>query len=205
MTKINLTSIYLKFCISLALMLLVCGQLYAQVPFTLSDFNLVRLDYNQKGMLILGFWALINIIWGGINRSRTLGQTRGFHEMNFYWNLVNFAIACFGYWQAKQEPFDLDIWQTLGSQARITKVLWFNLGLDLGYIAMGLFLLERGLRKLKSRWVGFGKSIILQGAFLIVFDGILIGFHESHGEKIQENTSEIEFVPQKIPSHSSSF
>lgn len=193
MIKINLTSIYFKLCISLALMLLISSQLYAQASFSLSDFNLVRLDYNQRGMLILGFWALINIVLGGINRSRTIGQKRGFHEMNLYWNLVNFLIASFGYWQAKQEPFDLDIWQTLENQAQITKVLWFNFGLDLGYIAMGLFLLERGLRKLKPRWVGFGKSMILQGAFLFIFDGILVGFHEAHGDEIPKKTEQISF------------
>lgn len=38
---------------------------FAQEIPALSEFNQTRLDYNQKGMLILGSWAVGNIVWGG--------------------------------------------------------------------------------------------------------------------------------------------
>jgi len=161
-------------------------ELAAQNLNTIQDFNFVRLDYNQKGMLILGFWAISNIIWGGIGMTKAQGQSKGFHEMNFYWNLVNLLIASIGYWQAQQEVFDLNIWQTIENQQSITKILWLNFGLDLGYIACGFFLIERGLRKTKLRLVGFGKSIVIQGLFLLIFDGILVGFHEVHGRVLSD-------------------
>jgi hypothetical protein len=161
-------------------------ELAAQNLNTIQDFNFVRLDYNQKGMLILGFWAISNIIWGGIGMTKAQGQSKGFHEMNFYWNLVNLLIASIGYWQAQQEVLDLNIWQTIENQQSITKILWLNFGLDLGYIACGFFLIERGLRKTKLRLVGFGKSIVIQGLFLLIFDGILVGFHEVHGRVLSD-------------------
>lgn len=170
--------------ILLAFILVFPSVLAAQSLNAIQDFNSVRLDYNQNGMLILGFWAVSNLIWGGIGMRKSEGQSKGFHEMNLYWNLVNLLIACFGFWQAQQESLDLSIWQTIENQQSITKVLWLNFGLDLGYIACGFFLIERGLRKAKLRLVGFGKSILMQGLFLLVFDGVLVGFHEVHGREL---------------------
>lgn len=180
-----------KLILFIGLFLLNSSPLYAQDLITLADFNEVRLDYNVKGMLVLGSWALINIIWGGIGIGRTVGLARGFHEMNLYWNLVNLVIASIGFWQAKNELIDLDFWQTIESQHSITQILWLNLGLDVGYIIAGFFLIERGLRKSKDRLVGFGKSLILQGAFLFLFDGILVGFHEVHENEMVEIASQV--------------
>jgi hypothetical protein len=183
MKKHNIYSISI---ILIAFMLVFPMELAAQNLNFIQDFNFVRIDYNQKGMLILGFWAISNIIWGGISMRKAQGQSKGFHEMNLYWNLVNLLIAGIGYWQAQQEILDLNIWQTIENQQSITKILWLNFGLDVGYIVCGFFLIERGLRKAKIRLVGFGKSIVMQGFFLLIFDGILVGFHEVHGRDLSE-------------------
>lgn len=158
--------------------------LFAQEAIALADFNQMRLAYNQSGMLILGSWAVINLIWGSLAARQTAGETMAFHQMNAYWNVVNLAIAGFGYWQAGQEGTGLDLWASVSAQHSIEKILLFNAGLDLGYIAMGGYLIERGRRKEKEQWAGFGKSIVLQGAFLLVFDAILYGFHHSHAAEL---------------------
>ena len=51
------------------------------------------------------------------------------------------------------------------AQQQIEKVLLVNVALDFGYLLLGLYLIERGRRLEKDRWIGFGKSILLQGAF----------------------------------------
>ncbi|TDQ18864.1 hypothetical protein DFQ04_0674 [Algoriphagus boseongensis] len=158
--------------------------LLAQEIPALKDFNSVRLDYNQKGMLILGSWAVGNMIWGGIGASQTSGEVKAFHQMNLYWNTVNLAIAGFGYWQATKEVPGTDFWATLEAQQGIEKVLLVNAALDVAYMAGGLYLKERGLRKDNERLVGFGKSIILQGAFLMAFDGVMYGFHHAHAKDL---------------------
>ncbi|MEB2785994.1 hypothetical protein U3A59_15210 [Algoriphagus sp. E1-3-M2] len=61
----------------------------------LQGFNHTRISYNEKGMVILGGWAVGNMIWGGIAAGQTNGQTKAFHQMNLYWNSVNLFIARF--------------------------------------------------------------------------------------------------------------
>lgn len=158
--------------------------LLAQEIPALEDFNSVRLEYNQKGMLILGSWAVGNMIWGGIGASQTSGEVKAFHQMNLYWNAVNLAIAGFGYWQATKEVPGTDFWSTLDAQQGLEKVLLVNAALDVAYMAGGLYLKERGLRKDNERLIGFGKSIILQGAFLMAFDGVMYGFHHAHAKEL---------------------
>jgi hypothetical protein len=157
----------------------------AQGLADLEVINQTRLDYNLKGMLILGTWAMVNLILGALASFRTSGQTQAFLQMNAYWNVVNLGIAGFGFWQATQVAA-LNFWEVLVAQQQIEKVLLFNAALDLGYMAIGLLLIERGRRLEKQRWMGFGKSILLQGAFLLLFDAILYGFQQQLGIELLE-------------------
>ena len=51
------------------------------------------------------------------------------------------------------------------------KTFLFNAGLDVGYMAFGLFLVERGARVSDGAMLqGFGYSLILQGGVLLGFD-----------------------------------
>jgi hypothetical protein len=149
----------------------------------LEKFNQTRLDYNQQGMLILGTWAVVNLVLGAVASFRTRGQTQAFHQMNAYWNVVNLGIAGYGFWQASQVAI-LNFWEVLLAQQDIEKILLANAALDFGYIALGLYLIERGRRLEKDKWLGFGKSIVLQGAFLLLFDAILYGFQQQLGVEL---------------------
>ena len=157
----------------------------AQGLADLEEINQTRLDYNQQGMLILGTWAVVNLILGALASLRTSGQIQAFHQMNAYWNVVNLGIAAYGFWQATQVAA-LNFWEVLDAQQQIEKVLLANSALDFGYIALGLYLIERGRRTEKDKWLGFGKSIVLQGAFLLLFDAILYGFQQQLGVELVE-------------------
>ena len=127
--------------------------------------------------MTLGGWAATNIVIGGVMRQRSSGSTRAFHEMNAGWNVVNLGIATFGYLNAPE----VSAWSNLdalNAMNTIDRVLLFNAGLDLGYIALGYGLLERGRRTDSARTIGYGQSIMLQGAALFIFDAI---FAYSHG------------------------
>jgi hypothetical protein len=152
----------------------------AQGLADLEEINQTRLDYNQQGMLILGTWAVVNLILGAVASLRSRGQIQAFHQMNAYWNVVNLGIAGYGFWQASQVTV-LNFWEVLLAQQEIEKILLANAALDFGYIALGLYLIEKGRRTEKDKWLGFGKSIVLQGAFLLLFDGILYGFQQQLG------------------------
>ena len=157
----------------------------AQGLTDLEVINQTRLDYNQQGMLILGTWAVVNLIFGVIASFRTRGQIQAFHQMNAYWNVVNLGIAAYGFWQESQVAV-LNFWEVLVAQQQIEKILLANSALDFGYIALGLCLIERGRRLEKDKWLGFGKSIVLQGAFLLLFDAILYGFQQQLGIELLE-------------------
>lgn len=150
----------------------------------LQDFNSTRIQYNKQGMVILGSWAVGNIIWGGVMAGRTTGELQGFHQMNAYWNGVNLLIAGLGYYSAMKEVPTDDFWETLQRQQSIEKILLVNAGLDVAYMAGGLYMIERGRRTDNPRISGFGQSVILQGAFLMSFDIIKYMIHNSHGKKL---------------------
>jgi hypothetical protein len=157
----------------------------AQGLADLEVINQTRLDYNQQGMLILGTWAVVNLLWGTLASFRTRGQTQAFYQMNAYWNVVNLVITGFGFWQASKVTV-LNFWEVLLAQQQIEKILLANAALDFGYIALGLYLIEKGRRTEKDKWLGFGKSIVLQGAFLLLFDAILYGFQQQLGIELLE-------------------
>ncbi|TXB63427.1 hypothetical protein FRY97_09415 [Phaeodactylibacter luteus] len=139
----------------------------------LDRFNANRLHKQKVSMLILGSWAAGNIALGGIAASQTSGEARYFHGMNAGWNLVNLGLATAGYLAAtRTDPASLGLFESIEEQHRIQKIFLFNAGLDVGYMAGGAYLMERARRGggQADRLRGFGKSIILQGAFLFVFD-----------------------------------
>jgi hypothetical protein len=183
------------FTLALLLVFFFPSEVFAQNIPQLQDFNQTRIDYNQKGMVILGSWAVGNMVWGGIGASQTTGETKAFHQMNLYWNSVNLVIAGFGYWQATKETPGTDFWVTMEAQHGIEKVLLFNGALDLAYLAGGLYMKERGFRNGNERLIGFGKSVILQGAFLMAFDGVMYGFHQAHAKELPELVQHISLGP----------
>jgi hypothetical protein len=168
------------------------------VATRLTGFNQVRIEYNKAGMIILGSWALGNIALGGIMAGRTSGETKAFHQMNLYWNTVNLAIAGFGYYSATNEVPSSEFWETMTAQHSIEKILLVNAALDLGYMAGGLYVLERGRRLDKDQLKGFGKSVILQGAFLMSFDAIKYVFHNIHGEELPMIMNHIGITPNGV-------
>jgi hypothetical protein len=174
---------------------LVSFPLLAQEIPALQDFNQTRLGYNRSGMLILGTWAIGNMVWGGIGASQTSGEVKAFHQMNLYWNSVNLVIAGFGYYQATKEVPGTDFWATMNAQQSIEKILLVNAALDVAYMAGGLYMKERGLRSDNSRLVGFGQSVILQGAFLMAFDAVMYGFHQAHAGELPGLVQNISLGP----------
>jgi hypothetical protein len=153
---------------------------------SLIGFNQSRQKINKIGMLTLGGWAVGNIITGAVMRSRTEGITQKFHEMNIYWNTFNLGLAGAGLYSALRSPTDgLSVYGSWQEQSSIEKTLLFNAGLDVGYILGGLYLNERGKNTEKNSELlqGFGRSVILQGGFLMAFDLTMYFIHRHNAGK----------------------
>ena len=144
---------------------------------SLENFNTDRLSLNQQGMIVLGSWAVANLVSSPILASRAEGSNRYFHQMNGYWNTVNLILAGAGFYSAMTtDAAGLTLLETIHAQQSMEKILLFNTGLDVAYMIGGLYLQERSKSagKNKDRLKGFGRSLVLQGAFLFVFD---LGFY----------------------------
>lgn len=101
-------------------------------------------------------WSVLWIVGSAIGLWTTTHAPakRAFWFMTAMWCAVNIAIACV----ALIDPPE--------SVAAFRRVLLLNGGLDVGYLAVGALLLSRPKPVLK----GFGVAILVQGAFLLVFD-----------------------------------
>jgi hypothetical protein len=166
-------------------LLFLAAALAAQSDSLLLDFNTDRLQLNKTGMTVLGSWALGNMAVSGIALNNSSGATRSFHQMNIGWNAVNLAIAGFGYYGSLNGASNLGLAQSIEEHESIKRILLFNAGLDLAYMAGGAYLLERAKNDLEQqdRLKGFGRSVIMNGAFLFVFDLVMYTLHSQQGAK----------------------
>lgn len=173
------------------LSLLLCCFLFLCMPgaFAQSAWqkaNEQRIHANKINMYVLGGWAAGNLIFSGIRRAQTTGETRYFHEMNVAWNLVNLGLAGGGLYGAYTEkPEGYSFAQTYQEQQKIEKILLFNCALNFTYMTAGAWLRERSKTATNNpaRLRGYGNSLILQGAFLLAFDATQIVIHQQTGGK----------------------
>lgn len=129
-------------------------------------------------MILLGSWATFNIILGSAGYFLSEKDTKYFHQMNAGWNLVNLGIAGFALYNISQmDASSLSYSEAVTELQNLDKILLFNSGLDLGYMATGAWMWERGLRKGSDRLVGYGRSLLIQGGFLLAFDLTLYLLH----------------------------
>jgi hypothetical protein len=170
--------------------LLILGSVtsFAQDTSFLRSFNVSRVNTTKNAMLLLGSWGAANIAVGLIGNSQTTGQTKYFHQMNAIWGVVNLGIATASYFGKRR--LDLDFEGSIKEQHKIEKIYLINGGLDLAYIAGGLLLRKHGhdqpQGKNQDKWKGYGASIIGQGVFLLLYDGVNFTIHHQHGKLLNK-------------------
>ena len=155
--------------------------------------NLITL----KAMTTLGAWAAVNIATGFIIAGQTQGEAKYAWQMNAYWNLVNGGLAVMGYLGAKKAMArKYGFAENEAAQQSIIKLYAFNFGLDLAYIATGLYLREKGAnsgsQKSMYQLTGYGTSIIIQGGFLLIMDGVIISLHQKNSNRLNSKLKNIE-------------
>jgi hypothetical protein len=173
----------------LAVSLLLSRQVSAQHNFNDSIAD-SRNQIVRRSMVILGSWAVANIISGFSIGGATSEEAKYFWKMNAYWNFINLGLAGMGYLNAlKASAREYTFADNAEAQAAIEKIYLFNFGLDLAYIAGGFYLGERGnanvTLKSSQQFKGYGASISAQGGFLLIMDGVLFLLH--HGNTVRVN------------------
>lgn len=115
-------------------------------------------------------------VWGGsclaVGSALALASdrtaVRAFGRQTAAWGAINTAIAGFGAWRSRSVSPSAD---------RLQRTLTINSGLDVGYIAGGVWLLGNGPtahRRFPQYPIGAaagdGSAVVVQGAFLLVLD-----------------------------------
>jgi hypothetical protein len=121
-------------------------------------------------------WGGANALGGlalawGANRSQRSARWH-FGAMSAGWGAVNVGIATVGLLAAA--PPSPTPGAVLAAERQFHDILLFNLGLNVAYSAVGGTMLGAGYQGVSNagRWRGFGTALILQGAGLLVLDGI---------------------------------
>lgn len=145
----------------------------------------------EVGMAVLGGWALANMSLWAYAWSQENGVPKYFGQMNFFWNTVNLSIAGFALWNQSQGIFEES--SVLSEHRKTENILLINAAvLDVAYIASGIYLLHRSKKpgaKKSDMLQGYGRSLILQGGFLMIFDFVLYGILRSQSMSWSESLS----------------
>lgn len=171
---------------SLVLCLLATHGLAAQqLPSAAAtEFQDRRTTLDRRGMRVLGGWALGNVGVSGARYFATEGREKYFHQMNVGWGVVNLALAGTSLRATRRPSAAPDRPTLVRTQLRTENLYLFNAGLDVAYLATGLYLRERAASRptvrRQQQLRGYGQSLLLQGGFLLAFDGLMFAAHHRH-------------------------
>jgi hypothetical protein len=152
----------------------------------MKDLNTLRLQTNKRGMTVLTAWGAANTITGAVGYfTATDKEWKAFHGMNAIWGITNAGLGLMGRWGVKRELAEnKTCGQMLHRYEADKRLFLINGGLDFLYIGTGVYLRERSRREAKPEaWKGFGNSILMQGIFLLLFDGTMYASHQSKDKK----------------------
>ena len=175
---------------------LAAARAYPQAPALDADADVwvaEHFDRKAGAMSALTGWGTANVLVGGIGAAVSDGEeARQFHLMNAGWGAINAALGLFGRRSARRDGRGgLNLEAGYADLRRTEKILLFNAGLDVGYVAAGAYLVERSRRARRNgagvpllstetaaRDRGWGQAVMLQGAALCIFD--LLAYRHLH-------------------------
>ena len=131
----------------------------------------------QAHLWRVGAWGVANAVGGAALVLASDRETQpgrwAFGLQSGAWGVVNVGIAAFGLAGGPGEV-TADWAAALGAENGYADVLLVNLGLNAGYVAVGGTLLAVAGRGVSTpdAWRGHGAALVLQGAGLMVLDGV---------------------------------
>lgn len=148
--------------------------------FDLEGWHSAREARLEAGMVTLLGWGAASVAGGLAGRVLAEGrQAQGFWEMTAGWGFVNAGLAVTSLLTFGEEATTrASLGASLEASHDLSTVFWLNAGLDVGWMAMGAWLQERGRGRGDARAEGFGQAVVIQGAALLAFD-VVMGLLES--------------------------
>ena len=152
-------------------------------------------------MSTLTGWSLANLAGGTIGNFTTSGPTRYFHQGNALWNGVNLVIGVVGLLNEsrhRRRPLTLARGRRESHKSQIAYIV--NAGLDVLYTATGAALWRCGPAArspaAQARLTGYGQALVLQGAFLFVFDVAMAAAHQRLPDGVRARQLSVAVAPR---------
>ena len=143
-----------------------------------------RQDSQRRHLWRVGVWGGLNLLGGAGLALASDRQARparwGFGLQAGLWGAVNLGIATFGLVGSPGAPTSAYA-EAVSSERNYHDILLLNMGLNVAYAAAGTAMLVAGYRDVRGArsWRGHGLALILQGAGLLVLDGISLAASRS--------------------------
>jgi hypothetical protein len=179
----------MRFIALLLAVALLAPSLAAQDRAPFDAFDARRIQFSQRATYVLGGWAAVNLGAGLAVRANAERGSEAWHfgSMTMGWSAINLGIAVPGLLALRKEARSpRNIADMLAAQRRTEALYLINTGLDLGYMGLGLWMQERGLRTAGddgARLWGFGNAVLVQGAFLFAYDLVAYVAHSLHWQR----------------------
>lgn len=137
----------------------------------------------------VGAWGAANVAAGtALLLASDADGRRAFGVQSTAWGVINVGIAAVGLATGGEAPAG-GLADALAAEGRLGDILWINMGLNAGYVAVGTTLYAVGARAGVDRpevWRGHGAAVIVQGLGLLALDGIaLVGSLDRSGRLLE--------------------
>jgi hypothetical protein len=186
-------------CLLSPLLLSLTSRAQAPLDTAQTTFNSKRTSLDHRAMSVLGTWALANVATGTILTLAGEGPTKSFGQMTLGWGAINLGLVAAAR-LGKGHPAPTDRAGTVRAQLATEHIYLFNAGLDVAYLTGGFLLLEHAKTRSNpasyQQNKGFGGSLLVQGGFLLLFDGLMYRAHHRQGNKgLYPLLSRVQVVP----------
>jgi hypothetical protein len=139
------------------------------------------------GFGALAGWGAASVVWGGIGLATGPKAGETFHRTNLIWGAVDLGIGAGGLVgllaMNTLEPGPMKSLQT-GRMLQTSFAV--NLGLDAGYVGVGILTEVLGNERGDDDLIGAGRAVTLQGAVLLGFDLVLLAATMIHDGKLAD-------------------
>lgn len=148
------------------------------LELAMREHALRRRKLDLVGSSVLLGWAVGNVAVGAVGwATAEEPEWVAFHQMSIAWNGINLGLAIPGLVNGLREPRERDLGGLLRAGSNSRLVYGINTGLDVGWILGGALLWQHGEAADDPLFVGFGRSVVVQGGFLLLFDAVMTALH----------------------------
>ncbi|NDC40296.1 MAG: hypothetical protein EBZ77_01910 [Chitinophagia bacterium] len=172
-----------------------------ELSFTdsLRKYNNERIALDIRAINTLGLWGAANMATGAVGYLTSKNEEwKYFHEMNVAWGAVNTGIAAWGAVRLRQQAKEKFSGKKAVDRYVLDKRLYtINVALDLVYLGAAGGMLQYAAQHPTDNpemYRGFGKSVLMQGAVLLVFDNLMLLAHRRNSAKWDEILGDMKFT-----------